>query len=95
MLIERGFAAAASLFCALLYMPTCPPVPLSSFSPHQRGHAHQHRQVKVVETAEAVVKEAEEEHARLQKEYQDMCAGVATEKEGSRTLTDQVRRELN
>lgn len=49
----------------------------------------------MVETAEAVVKEAEEEHARLQKEYQDMCAGVATEKEGSRTLTDQVRRELN
>eukprot|EP00903_Cladosiphon_okamuranus_P020312 g18637.t1 len=47
-------------------------------------------QVKVLETAAAAVKEAEAEHARLQKEYQDMCAGVATEKEGSRTLTDQI-----
>ncbi|CAM9771112.1 unnamed protein product, partial [Ectocarpus sp. 4 AP-2014] len=48
-------------------------------------------QAKAVEAAEAAVEKAEGEHASLQKEYQDMCAGVATEKEDSRTLTDQAR----
>ncbi|CAM9891855.1 unnamed protein product, partial [Laminaria digitata] len=47
-------------------------------------------QTKVVEAAEASLKEAEEEHARLQEEYQGMCAGVASNKEESRTLTDQI-----
>lgn len=49
-------------------------------------------QVKAVTAAETAVQEADAEHARLQKEYQGMCAGVATEKEESRTLTDQVGR---
>lgn len=73
-------------------------LPLASprnFTHCRHGHRHRYRhrfsQVRIVETAEAAVKEAEAEHARLQKEYQDMCAGVATEKEGSRTLTDQVK----
>ncbi|CAM9426844.1 unnamed protein product, partial [Ectocarpus sp. 12 AP-2014] len=48
-------------------------------------------QAKAVKAAEAAVEKAEGEHASLQKEYQDMCAGVATEKEDSRTLTDQAR----
>ncbi|CAM9840030.1 unnamed protein product [Ectocarpus sp. 8 AP-2014] len=48
-------------------------------------------QAKAVEAAEAAVEKAEGEHGSLQKEYQDMCAGVATEKEDSRTLTDQAR----
>lgn len=47
-------------------------------------------QIKAVDAAEASLKEAEEEHARLQEEYQGMCAGVASSKEESRTLTDQV-----
>lgn len=47
-------------------------------------------QVKVIEDAERASKEAEEKHSSLQSEYQGMCAGVATEKEDSRTLTDQV-----
>ncbi|CAM9911302.1 unnamed protein product [Pylaiella littoralis] len=47
-------------------------------------------QAKVVEAAEAAVNGAEAEHASLQKEYQDMCAGVATEKDDTRTLTDQI-----
>ncbi|CAM9477580.1 unnamed protein product, partial [Ectocarpus sp. 6 AP-2014] len=48
-------------------------------------------QAKAVEAAGAAVETAEGEHGSLQKEYQDMCAGVATEKEDSRTLTDQAR----
>lgn len=49
--------------------------------------------VKVIAAAEAMVKETEGEHGALQKEYQEMCAGVATNKEESRTLTDQVECE--
>lgn len=46
--------------------------------------------VKVVGAAEAALEKADTEHSSLHKEYQGMCAGVATEKEESRTLTDQV-----
>lgn len=44
----------------------------------------------MVGAAEATVEKADAEHSCLQKEYQGMCAGVATDKEESRTLTDQV-----
>lgn len=44
----------------------------------------------MVGAAEATVEKADAEHSCLQKEYQGMCAGVASEKEESRTLTDQV-----
>lgn len=100
-----GFVLRFRVLSTAGSMPTCPPSPSPSLpfpstcpladTMHRR---HQHRrahQVKVVETAEAAGKEAEAEHARLQKEYKDMCAGVATEKEGSRTLTDQVGGELH
>lgn len=48
-------------------------------------------QALAVEAAEKAAKAAEEEHERLQTEYQGMCAGVATGKEDSQTLTDRVR----
>lgn len=48
-------------------------------------------QAKAVATVEAEAAKAEKGYLSLQKEYQGMCAGVATDREESRTLTDQVR----
>lgn len=89
----------------LLISPLPPPPPLSLHLPvfvlndqneAESGDAVKAKEAAITEQAKAVgaaegrLKKAEAEHACLQEEYQGMCAGVASKKEESRTLTDQV-----